>query len=151
MKTLTKANFGQPQWILLSIGYLSTAVFLFEITLTRLFSIAHFYHFAFIVVTLALLGNGSSGTFLTIFPIMNKERMKWQVALMSVGCSVSILGGYLFFNRVPFDSYAVAIDPLQLCILSSPPFSRLSSNPVQKHGTSNHQPAIYFLCYFGCQ
>jgi hypothetical protein len=35
------------------IGLFSATVLLFQVTLTRLFSIAQFYHFAFLVVSLA--------------------------------------------------------------------------------------------------
>jgi len=39
---------------------LSAATLLFEITLTRVFSVAQWYHFAFMVVSLALLGFGQA-------------------------------------------------------------------------------------------
>ena len=54
--------------IYLGILLLSAATLLFEITLTRVFSIAQWYHFAFMVVSLALLGFGASGSFLSLFP-----------------------------------------------------------------------------------
>ncbi|GAI47516.1 unnamed protein product, partial [marine sediment metagenome] len=44
----------------LGILLLSAATLLFEITLTRVFSVAQWYHFAFMVVSLALLGFGAS-------------------------------------------------------------------------------------------
>ena len=47
---------------------LSAATLAFEINLTRLFSVSQFYHFAFMIVSIALLGFGASGTFLAIFP-----------------------------------------------------------------------------------
>ena len=37
---------------------LSAAALAFEVNLTRIFSVAQFYHFAFMVVSLALLGLG---------------------------------------------------------------------------------------------
>jgi len=42
---------------------LSAATLVFEINLTRIFSIAQFYHFAFMIVSLALLGFGASEPF----------------------------------------------------------------------------------------
>ena len=47
---------------------LSAATLMFEITLTRLFSVSQFYHFAFMIVSLALLGFGASGTWLALWP-----------------------------------------------------------------------------------
>ena len=52
----------------LSLILISAATLTFEITLTRLFSVAQFYHFAFMIVSIALLGFGASGTILAIFP-----------------------------------------------------------------------------------
>jgi hypothetical protein len=52
---------------------LSAATLAFEVNLTRIFSVAQFYHFAFMIVSLALLGFGASGTFLTLFPRRSTE------------------------------------------------------------------------------
>jgi hypothetical protein len=51
---------------LLGVFLLSASTLAFEIVLSRLFSIAQFYHFAFMTVSLALLG--ASGTALSVFP-----------------------------------------------------------------------------------
>ena len=40
----------------LGLGLLSAAALAFEITLTRLFSVTQWYHFAFLAVSVALLG-----------------------------------------------------------------------------------------------
>ena len=52
----------------LGLAAVSAAALAYEIVLTRLFSIAHGYHFAFLAVSLALLGFGASGTALAIAP-----------------------------------------------------------------------------------
>ena len=39
-----------------------------DVNLTRLFAVAQFYHFAFMIVSLALLGFGASGTLLALLP-----------------------------------------------------------------------------------
>ena len=51
-----------------SLLLVSASALAYQVILTRLFSVAQFYHFAFMVVSLALLGFGASGTLLTIFP-----------------------------------------------------------------------------------
>jgi hypothetical protein len=48
--------------IYLGVLLLSASALAFEIVLSRLFSITQFYHFAFMTVSLALLGAGASGT-----------------------------------------------------------------------------------------
>jgi hypothetical protein len=52
----------------LGVFLLSVASLAFEITLTRVFSMAQWYHFAFMTVSIALLGFGASGSFLALFP-----------------------------------------------------------------------------------
>ena len=54
--------------IYLGVALLSGAALAFEITLTRLFSVTQWYHFAFLAVSVALLGYGASGTALSLFP-----------------------------------------------------------------------------------
>jgi spermidine synthase len=48
---------------LLGIGVSSFAALLLELSLTRLFSVVLFYHFAFLAISIALLGLGAGGVF----------------------------------------------------------------------------------------
>ena len=49
--------------LLLGIGLSSFAALLLELSLTRLFSVVLFYHFAFLAISIALLGLGAGGVF----------------------------------------------------------------------------------------
>ncbi len=53
----------RPQTLLLGIGFSSFAALLLELALTRLFSVVLFYHFAFLAISIALLGLGAGGVF----------------------------------------------------------------------------------------
>jgi spermidine synthase len=102
----------------LSLFFLSAAALLFEINLSRLFSVAQFYHFAFMVVSLALLGYGASGTVLALFPALLHKSTRQTMAWISLACGFSILGAYLLTNYIPFDSFSIAWDPRQILILA---------------------------------
>src|SRR6201982_31311 len=52
-----------PRTLLLGIGARSVAALLLELALTRLFSVVLFYHFAFLAISIALLGLGAGGVF----------------------------------------------------------------------------------------
>ena len=52
---------------LLGIGLSSFAALLLELVLTRLFSVVLFYHFAFLAISIALLGLGAGGVFAYIY------------------------------------------------------------------------------------
>jgi hypothetical protein len=103
--------------IRLSLFLLSTATLAFEINLTRLFSVAQFYHFAFMIVSIALLGFGASGTALTVFPALQREEPKKRLSQLSFAMGVSMLVAYLLTNHLPFDSFSIAWDQRQVWIL----------------------------------
>lgn len=52
---------------LFAIALLSATALAYEVLLIRLFSIIQWHHFAFMIISLALLGYGASGTFLSFF------------------------------------------------------------------------------------
>lgn len=84
----------------------------FELALTRLFAVAQFYHFAFMVISLALLGSGAAGSLLSVWPLLARRPVLW-----AVGFGVSTLASYVVLNLLPFDSYAIAWDRRQVLYL----------------------------------
>jgi hypothetical protein len=98
---------------------LSAATLTFEISLIRIFSVAQFYHFAFLIVSIALLGYGASGAVLSILPDL--PRLKFyplrNLGRLSLAAGFSILFSYLVINWIPFDSFSIFIDRKQIAIL----------------------------------
>jgi hypothetical protein len=99
---------------LAGMGLLSAATLLSQVALTRVFSIAQFYHFAFLVVSLALLGFGASGSLLSLYPRLRKQAF---VPWYALGFALSTLLAYLLINHLPFDSYSIAWDRNQVFLL----------------------------------
>jgi hypothetical protein len=97
---------------------LSATTLIFEITLSRVFSVTQFYHFSFMIVSLALLGFGASGTFLAIFPRIGRNNPSLSLGVLSLGNATSILGAYILVNKVPFDSFSMAWDQKQIGIFA---------------------------------
>ncbi len=95
-----------------SVGALAAAALLLESALTRLLAVAQFYHFAFLVVSLALLGFGASGSFLSLrsSPAPNPHIYR----LAGAGFAASTLLAYAAVNWLPFDSYTIAWERRQL-------------------------------------
>ncbi len=102
---------------LLGLFLLSAAALAFEVNLTRLFSVAQFYHFAFMTVSLALLGFGASGTFLSLAGgrIRRPER---ALTLLAWGFALGAPGSYGLTQALPFDSFRVVLDGRQWGILA---------------------------------
>ncbi|MCI0646862.1 MAG: hypothetical protein L0346_18490 [Chloroflexi bacterium] len=91
---------------------ISAATLLLEVALLRLFAVQQFYHFAFMAVSLALLGAGASGSLLTVWP-----RRRPPVVL-SLAFSAATIGAYLVINYLPFDSFSIAWDRRQVLYLA---------------------------------
>ena len=103
----------------LGLFLLSAATLLFEINLTRLFSVSQFYHFAFMIVSLALLGFGASGSVLALFPSWREQyRQERALTWFALGFAVSSVASVLFINLIPFDSFSIAWDRRQAGILA---------------------------------
>src|SRR6202008_4779685 len=58
--------------LLAGLGLTSFAALLLELALTRLFSVVLFYHFAFLAISIALLGLGAGG----VFAYLLKSRLR---------------------------------------------------------------------------
>lgn len=102
----------------------STAI-AFEVLLTRIFSIALSYHFAFMIITIAMLGIGLSGTALSVYPFL-KDMRKIPVYGIILGLSISM--SYILSNSLPFDQFRFPYEKTQFlfiflyCLLASLPF-----------------------------
>ena len=103
--------------IYLGLFLVAAATFVFEISLTRIFSLAQFYHFAFMAVSLALLGFGASGSLLTLWPRLGRGPWLRRLAWLAAGFGLTITASYLLTNAIPFDSYSIAWDPRQAVYL----------------------------------
>lgn len=101
----------------LALGLTSGAALLYEIVLTRVFAIAQGYHFGFLAISLALLGFGASGTALALYPPRQASRAR--LATLALLLALGLPGSYLLANYLPFDSYRVAWEPVQLVYLAA--------------------------------
>jgi len=97
---------------LVGILLISAATLLLELALLRIFAVQQFYHFAFMAISLALLGAGASGSFLTVW------RRRLSPAVLSLTFALSTILAYLVINNSPFDSYSIAWDSRQILFLA---------------------------------
>lgn len=116
-KTRTIAQLRPPFF---AIALLSASALAYEVLLMRLFSIVQWHHFAYMVISLALLGYGASGTFLSL-------TQKWLIGRFgpafcaNIGLfGISAVGCYLLAQQVPFNPETVLWDwhePVRLLIM----------------------------------
>ena len=76
----------------------------------RLFSIIQWHHFAYMMISLALLGYGVSGAFLMLFqrPLLQRFATSYTVNLALFGASS--VGCFMLAQRVPFNAEEVLWD-----------------------------------------
>lgn len=134
----------------LAVGLLAAGTLIFETTLTRFLGVAQFYHFAFLVVSLALLGLGASGTLLTLFPDLKTYPLTRVLMWVALGFPATVGAAYAGVNWIPFDSYSIAWEHIQVLyfglyyLVLSLPFlvSGLGVGIALAHEDENHH-AIY--------
>ena len=105
-----------PRRIYLSVGLLSASIIAFQLTLMQLLSIVQWSHFAYMVISVALLGFGASGTLLAVARNWFVKRIDTCLPLLMVlsGVSMSliVLLSSTVFGR--FDSYLLFVDRSQV-------------------------------------
>jgi hypothetical protein len=83
----------------------------YEICLIRIFSVSLWYHFAFMIISIAMLGIGASGTFLSLNPRpKNLSRISTYAVLLGTGIGMS----YIITNQIPFDPVKLSWSKMQL-------------------------------------
>ena len=90
----------------------SAAMLGFQVALTRFFALAQGSHLAFMAVSLALLGAGASGTYLSLKPA-TKPGLPQTLTLSAALFTLSLPASYFVINYLPFDAYRLAWEPVQ--------------------------------------
>ena len=114
----TRENAAPTAGLYACVFLVSAATLLFEIALTRIFAVTQGYHFAFLAISLALLGFGASGTALAIVPALAGRDIRPVVAGAGLLFAVTSTGGLYLTNVLPFDAYTLLWEPSQLAYLA---------------------------------
>ena len=90
-----------------ALGVVSASIIAFELVLMQVLSIVQWYHFASMIISVALLGFGASGTVLTFFStwLVKRFDLAFPVLLMATGIAMPAA---LWCSQLPFlrfDSY----------------------------------------------
>jgi hypothetical protein len=82
---------------------IALATLMYEILLTRIFSVTMWYHFAFVAISIAMFGMTVGALIVYLVPrIFRPERVKAQLALTGVGFAVAIVFSFLTQLSIPF-------------------------------------------------
>jgi len=105
--------------IYLAIATLSAAVLAYEVLLMRLLAIVQWHHFAYMVISIALLGFGASGTFLALTQDRLKPRFVLAFATNAALFGILALVSFALGERVPFNALEIVWNPEQLLYLAA--------------------------------
>ena len=96
--------------LLAAVSLVSAAAIAYEILLTRLFAIALWHHFVYMIISLALLGYGASGTFLVLARHRLLPRFGASFAALAALFGIAAIGCYALASRLPFNPLEVIWD-----------------------------------------
>jgi hypothetical protein len=102
--------------ILLSliIAILSAAILAYQLVLMQLLSISHWYHFAYMVISVALLGFGASGTLIALTRNWLLKRFDAVLLWCCVGFATSVLVCTYLSQQIEFIPFLVVWQPWKL-------------------------------------
>lgn len=114
--TITLKHLTLQKNLLFSLGILSAAVIAFQLALMQILSFVQWYHFAYMVISVALLGFGAAGTALAIFRKGLMERFEWLLPLLMLlaGLAMALVVGIAQTAALRFDSYLLFAKPAQV-------------------------------------
>ncbi|HSG58682.1 MAG TPA: spermidine synthase [Woeseiaceae bacterium] len=105
--------------LLPAISLISAAAIGYEILLMRLLSIIQWHHFAYMIISLALLGYAASGACIAVF----RQRLQARFEAAFAACALSFAAAMpvCFFaaQQVPFNALEIVWDPTQWAYLGA--------------------------------
>lgn len=96
---------------------IALSTLLLEFSLTRVLSVSLWYHFAFMVISVALLGFGVSGVVLSLDKKLIRMEPDKLLSLLSIFYGASIIISFILMNKIPFDPFSLLTDPVQFLYL----------------------------------
>jgi len=105
--------------LLVAVSLLSAAAIAYEILLMRLFAIALWHHFAYMIISLALLGYGASGTFLVFVRDRALAQFGASFAALAVSFGLAAIGCFALAWRPAFNPLEVIWDWRQQVYLAA--------------------------------
>ena len=103
---------------LFAVAAISAATLSYQVLLVRLLSIVSWYHFAYMIISIALLGFGASGTVLTLAQNRLLPHFRTAFATAAALFAATAVGSFALVARLPFNPLALVWEPGQLVWLS---------------------------------
>jgi hypothetical protein len=109
----------RPLRLAIAIALVSAAALAYQLLLMRWLAIAHWHPFAVVIISLALLGHGVSGTVLSLLRARALRRFEAWFATCALAFALSAAACLLLARAIPFNGLELAWDLHQLGWLSA--------------------------------
>jgi hypothetical protein len=83
----------------------------------RIFAIAQWHHFAYMMISIAMLGFGAGGTVLTLFRKRIAGRESAVLRMTAFSLTASLVASYSMSQKIPFEVYQLVSQPQQIWYL----------------------------------
>lgn len=108
-----------PNWpVYIGIFLVSLSVLALETILNRMFALTFWYHFAFIILSVALFGIGFGGMLVYFINRFVKKMIPYALAVSSVLLAFSIPWALAQINTIPLEMNQVAVNPAQQALFA---------------------------------
>ncbi|TFG49962.1 MAG: SAM-dependent methyltransferase [Candidatus Brocadiia bacterium] len=101
----------------ISVFFISAGVLALEMVLVRAFSIGHWHHFSYMVISTALLGFGAGGTFVTVFREFLAGNFQKSLWFFAAGFGLTVPVVFWLSQIVPFEELQLIWDNRQIVYL----------------------------------
>jgi hypothetical protein len=135
---------------LAAVATLSAAALGYEVLLLRLFAIIQWHHFAYLAISVALLGIGAAGTFVTLARRRLLAAYPHSFSLAAAAFAVAAVACFAAAERVPFNALEIAWNPAQFVGLAAiylllfiPFFCAATALCIAYAGFGAHIPQLY--------
>ena len=117
----TAHNIQIPQKLYISLGIHSAAIIAFQLVLMQLLSIVQWHHFAFMIIAIAMLGFGASGTFIALFRkrLIANFDLLYPLLMILTGISMMIVFPLSRIGVLELDVFRLFSDSSQLWVLGA--------------------------------
>jgi len=87
----------------LGLFFISLSTLMYEMLLTRIFSVTMWYHFAFMAISIALFGMTVGALIVYLMPkVFTQDRVYSQLSIASLAFSISLVFSFLTHLSIPF-------------------------------------------------
>lgn len=135
---------------LAAVAALSAAALGYELLLLRLFAIIQWHHFAYLAISVALLGIGAAGSFVTLARRPLLAAYPGSFSLAAAAFAVAAVACFAAAERVPFNALEITWNPAQFIGLAAiyvllliPFFCAATALCIAYTGFGGHIPQLY--------